>query len=115
MSEQTNTRRPHPVTLGMHDAQIMQMRKDGHNLLHIGSELGCNRERVRLRLEVLQGIRPAPKKSGRPLHDVTLGKLDAELLLMIGQGLSPFGIGLKLKCSETTVMRRLEILRSEEA
>ena len=104
---------PHPVTQGHYDAIILQMRKDGNNVLQIGSELGCSVGPIKRRLAILKGTKAAPGNTGRPLHAVTLGKHDTELLLMVGKGVDPLVMSIMLKCNETTVLNRLAALRGK--
>lgn len=91
----------HPVTLGLHDVEIMARRAQGENSLRIAMSLECSESVVCKRASAI-AIR------GKRLHPVTAGVHD-EALLVSGQTLAM--LAAVLGCDRSTVRNRLRALR----
>lgn len=95
----------HPVTLGLHDAEIMVRRVQGENSLRIAMDLECSESVVCNRVSVITGL---PRIRGSRPHAVTIGVHD-EALLVSGQTVAM--LAAALGCDRTTVRNRLQVLR----
>ena len=100
----------HAVTLGMHDAEITAMARQGLTREEIARRVDCGHVTVTARLERLGVPLVTLRHAGNAL--VASGQRDNDILAMLVDGLFRPEIARQLDCNQTVLCHRIQALKA---